>query len=125
MDDRKLLAMKHLLALLGILVCALVPLSNIFEFKLFEMKILATLEFNLAWLVLFKFLAILANLKTFKLLKQRISNDDDYFEAEMSVELFYRKLGRIITFAFLVIHGSSIVILSVTHLYPNQLPYTE
>lgn len=116
-DEKKFWMRKNLLAVLGIFVCTSVPLLNMFQFESFDLQFLLTLLFLAALQI--------ANLDTFKLLKQRISNDDDYFESVMRVELFYLKLVRAITFTMLVLDGCSIPTFAITNMFLFQLPFEK
>lgn len=117
---------KNLFTSVCLVAGTLTSLLNTCQFESFEMKSKMMMMIALIALlqVSCKFFVILGNSDTFKVLKRRIANDDGYFESEMSVELFYRKLARWIVFTLICVHGCNITAVAITALLPFQLPFT-
>lgn len=65
-----------------------------------------------------KYLTFIFNIKRVTLLNGRITHDDDYFEAEMTFELRYRKLMRIILVMLMTIFVPSIVVFVSLQILP-------
>lgn len=98
---------------------------GVFKVDAFDMKVLV-LAFSIAFTeVATKLLTFIFNFKSFRLLNEKIANDDGYFEEEMSIELPLRKRMGMILVTMISVQIPTMLLFASLPIVPLQLPLTR